>query len=243
MNKRSSLLSIVLALVVLAMVIAGCAPATTTGTTGSQATAPTSAPAATTEPATAAPEATTAPAATIEPATTAPAATTPPEATTAPAQGAVPSGAITYFTFSASPDHLKDLDAMIQAFQTANPGVTVKVETAPFADYFTKLQTLIAGGQAPDVFELNYENFVPYAEKGVLLDLSPLASADTTFDPKIFYPKAYDLFSPERQAVRRCARASPTWCCSTTRTCSTRPACPCLPPTGHGTMLRPRPRS
>ncbi len=86
---------------------------------------------------------------------------------------------------------------MVQAFQKQYPGVTVKVETAPFADYFTKLQALIAGGQAPDVFELNYENFVPYADKGVLLDLSPLAAADKTFDPKIFYPKAYDLFNEQ----------------------------------------------
>lgn len=119
-----------------------------------------------------------------------------PAATTAPAaQG--PSGTITYFTFSAAPDHMKDLDAMIQAFQAANPGVQVKVETAPFDDYFTKLRTLIAGGQAPDVFELNYENFVDYASKDTLLDLNPLIAGDKNFDPKVFYPRAYDLFKAD----------------------------------------------
>src|SRR5687768_15643894 len=59
---------------------------------------------------------------------------------------------ITYFTFSAAPDHTEDLDQMIAAFEAANPGITVKVETAPFDEYFTKLQTLIAGGNPPDVF-------------------------------------------------------------------------------------------
>ena len=79
---------------------------------------------------------------------------------------------LTYFTFSAAPDHLEDLDQMIAAFNAEYPNVQVKVETAPFDDYFTKLQTLIAGGTAPDVFELNFENFVTYADKGLLLDLS-----------------------------------------------------------------------
>ena len=79
---------------------------------------------------------------------------------------------ISYFTFSAAPDHTKDLDAMVAAFEAANPGTKVKVETAPYADYFTELQTRVAGGDAPDVFELNYENFVTYASKGVLLDLT-----------------------------------------------------------------------
>ncbi len=59
---------------------------------------------------------------------------------------------ITYFTFSAAPDHLKDLDEMIAAFNKVHPEITVKVETAPYSDYFTKLQTQVAGGTAPDVY-------------------------------------------------------------------------------------------
>jgi len=91
---------------------------------------------------------------------------------------------LTYFTFSAAPDHLEDLDEMIQIFEQAHPNINIKVETASWDDYFTKLQTLIAGGTAPDVFELNYENFVGFASKGVLLNLDPLAKADTAFDPR-----------------------------------------------------------
>jgi len=101
---------------------------------------------------------------------------------------------ITYFTFSAAPDHLADLDQMIAAFEAANPGITVQVETAPFDQYFTKLQTLIAGGTAPDVFELNYENFVSYASKDVLMDLSPMAAANPEIIDR-YYPLAYEAFS------------------------------------------------
>jgi multiple sugar transport system substrate-binding protein len=107
----------------------------------------------------------------------------------------VPPVEITYYTFSAAPDHLKELDQMIQLFQAEYPNIKVKVETAPFNDYFIKLQTLIAGGTAPDVFELNYENFVTYAEKGLLLDLSPSMQADTDLDPAIYYPRAMQAFS------------------------------------------------
>ena len=102
---------------------------------------------------------------------------------------------ITYFTFSAAPDHLEDLDAMIQIFEASHPNIKVKVETASWDDYFTKLQTLIAGGTAPDVFELNYENFVSFAAKGVLLDLDSVAGAGEPFDPAIFYPRAYGAFN------------------------------------------------
>lgn len=94
-----------------------------------------------------------------------------------------------YFTFSAAPDYLEELDTIIAAFEEANPGITVEVETAPFADYFTLLQAGVASGDAPDVFELNYENFVTYAANDVLLDLSGLVSGDAPF-----YPRALEAF-------------------------------------------------
>ncbi len=101
---------------------------------------------------------------------------------------------VTYFTFSAAPDHLTDLQKMVDAFQTANPTISVKVETAAYADYFTALQTRVAGGAAPDVFELNFENFISYASKGVLQDLTAFASADPTITSR-YYPKAYQAFT------------------------------------------------
>ena len=100
-----------------------------------------------------------------------------------------------YFTFSAAPDHLEDLDQKIAIFKEAHPNINIEVETAPWDDYFTKLQTMIAGGIAPDVFELNYENFVTYASKGVLLDIDPLAAADGSFDETVLHPRASGAFN------------------------------------------------
>ncbi len=102
---------------------------------------------------------------------------------------------ITYFTFSAAPDHMSELDQMIATFEAQNPGITVEVETAPFDEYFTKLQALIAGGEAPDVFELNYENFVSFAAKGVLADLTPMAEEDGAYNSDLFYPRSLEAFA------------------------------------------------
>ncbi|MCH7668419.1 MAG: sugar ABC transporter substrate-binding protein [Acidobacteria bacterium] len=102
---------------------------------------------------------------------------------------------IRYFTFSAAPDNLTVLDEMIAAFEAQNPDVKVEVETAPFDDYFTLLQTQIAGGDAPDTFELNFENFVSFASKGTLADLGPLTAADSGFDGGAYYQPAFDAFS------------------------------------------------
>jgi multiple sugar transport system substrate-binding protein len=102
-------------------------------------------------------------------------------------------GTITYFTFSAAPDHLKDLDKIIAAFNAKYPNITIDVQTASYDQYFTKLQTAVAGGTAPDTFELNYENFVTYASAGSLLDISASAQAGAAS----YYPKAYAVFQSD----------------------------------------------
>src|SRR5690349_6691048 len=81
----------------------------------------------------------------------------------APFQAHADTTTVRFFSFSAAPDHLKDLNTIVQAFKKDNPDIDVAVETAPFSDYLTLLQTDLSGGTGPDVFEINYENFVSYA--------------------------------------------------------------------------------
>jgi multiple sugar transport system substrate-binding protein len=120
-------------------------------------------------------------------------ATTAAEATPAPDAGGE-KVTLNYFTFSAAPDHLEDLDAIITAFVAENPTIQIEVQTAAYADYFTSLQTQVAGGVAPDTFELNYENFVTYARSGALLDLSPYVT-DGSIDPARYFPLALNGFT------------------------------------------------
>ena len=75
-----------------------------------------------------------------------------------------------------------------------NPDIKVNTELASYDEYFTKLQTRIAGGNAPDVFELNYENFVQYASKGTLADLSKFIDKDDEFDPSQLNQEAFKAY-------------------------------------------------
>jgi multiple sugar transport system substrate-binding protein len=98
---------------------------------------------------------------------------------------------IRYFNFTAGSDHVEDLNTIITAFEEANPGITVEVDSAPFADYFTLLTTDIISGDAPDVFELNFENFESFAANGSLMDLSANAGDAP------YYPRALAAFQYE----------------------------------------------
>lgn len=101
---------------------------------------------------------------------------------------------ITYFSFSATPDYEEELNQIIEAFEKENPDITVNSELAAYDDYFTKLQTQIAGDNAPDVFELNYENFVQYASKGTLADLSSFIDEDDSFNPDQLNEEAFKAY-------------------------------------------------
>ncbi len=81
---------------------------------------------------------------------------------------------IKFEQFSGSGDTEAYLKQMIEEYNKQYPNVTVELQTIGYNDYFNQLMAKVAAGQAPDVYELNYENFVSYAKKGVLLPLDDI---------------------------------------------------------------------
>lgn len=79
---------------------------------------------------------------------------------------------ITYSNFNASGGNEETLAKMYEAFHAEYPNITVQIETIASSDYFTQLQTRVAGGTAPDCYELNIENFAAYANKGKLAEIT-----------------------------------------------------------------------
>jgi multiple sugar transport system substrate-binding protein len=71
-----------------------------------------------------------------------------------------------------SPSEVEENKAVAAEFEKANPGITIEHMTAPWGDYFTKLQTQFAGKTAPDVMFLTFIS--TYAPMGVLADMGPL---------------------------------------------------------------------
>ena len=96
---------------------------------------------------------------------------------------------IKFMNFSSADANAMYLEEMRKIFEEQNPDIKVQIETVGFGDYFTKLMTVVAGGNAPDAFELNYENFYTYAKKGVLLNLNDLV-ATSGFDTSVLNEKA-----------------------------------------------------
>jgi len=87
---------------------------------------------------------------------------------------------ITYTNFISNGGNEENLATIVDAFEAENPGITVDVTTLPYADYFTALQTDLAGGTASDVFDLEYANYAAFQANGVL---APLPGVDTSSYP------------------------------------------------------------
>jgi len=80
---------------------------------------------------------------------------------------------ITYYTID-SPDRTF-VEQLIPDFEKQYPDIKVKVATAPYEQFDSKLQTMIAGGNAPDITShFGYGGFAEYYNKGMLLDMTDL---------------------------------------------------------------------
>ena len=101
---------------------------------------------------------------------------------------------VNYYSFTTDATHMDDMKALIAAFEKTNPDVKINLTTAPFDTYFTKLQTDIAAGSAPDVLETNFENFATLASKGVLRPETLDAASRSAF-----YPAALNAFKYKGQ--------------------------------------------
>lgn len=84
---------------------------------------------------------------------------------------------LTYATFSASGGQEETLRKMVEIFEKKNPDIKVDVQLTGFNDYFTKLATTVGGGNAPDVFEMNMENFLAYMLRNGCADLTGLVDS------------------------------------------------------------------
>ncbi|WP_300266513.1 sugar ABC transporter substrate-binding protein [Microbacterium sp.] len=79
---------------------------------------------------------------------------------------------ISYTNFISNGGNEENLQKIVDAFEDENPGITVEVNTLPYADYFTALQTDLAGGTVSDVFDIEQANYASYQASGVLAALN-----------------------------------------------------------------------
>ncbi|MET0692710.1 MAG: extracellular solute-binding protein [Propionibacteriaceae bacterium] len=86
-------------------------------------------------------------------------------------------GELTFTTWG-SDSELAGFNTAIDAFQKANPGATVKLNSVPFQQMFQTIDAQLQSDTAPDIFRVDYDNLGTYAGRQQLLDLSPFIDAD-----------------------------------------------------------------
>lgn len=64
---------------------------------------------------------------------------------------------------------------VIDEYMKANPNVKIKMEIIPNTEHLTKMLAAVAGGTAPDMYDMNDTNIAPLVSKGALAPLDPVA--------------------------------------------------------------------
>jgi multiple sugar transport system substrate-binding protein len=75
----------------------------------------------------------------------------------------------------AGADEAKELQVVIDKINAEATDFQIVHQASP-ADYYTKLQTQIAGNTAPDLMWLSQENVANYADNGAILDITDMVS-------------------------------------------------------------------
>ena len=100
------------------------------------------------------------------------------------------------FAWWGNDDRAQRTNAAVALFEKRHPNVTVRTSFAGYPAYVQKLATQAAGGDLPDVAQLDYRQISQYAGSGTLLDLGPyvrngtLRTAD--FDRTLTRTGVYD---------------------------------------------------
>jgi multiple sugar transport system substrate-binding protein len=108
-------------------------------------------------------------------------------------RSAANSGTISFMGWG-SPQEVAVFQAMITQFEAKYPGTKVDYVNVPSSDFNTKLQTMIGARQIPDVFYLQPENVMPWADNGILYDMTNFVAANNIFTESNIWAKALDMY-------------------------------------------------
>src|SRR5438876_194912 len=68
-------------------------------------------------------------------------------------------------------DRARRTQEALTAYQRANPNIEVATESVGWGDYWTRLATQVAGGNAPDLIQMDYRYIFEYARRRALKPL------------------------------------------------------------------------
>jgi multiple sugar transport system substrate-binding protein len=81
---------------------------------------------------------------------------------------------------------------IIGNFEDANPDILIQLEAVAGRDYYTRLLTQIAAGDAPDIMQIGDDAVPMFVDKGALLPLDDFINGEYPLDPDIYLPGTFD---------------------------------------------------
>ena len=108
---------------------------------------------------------------------------------------------VLHWSGEGGPEEDDIVESSLRAFEAANPGLRVKrINPGDAGSFYTKLQTMMAAGEPPDLFYVGNERIPSFAALGLMEPLDRFVAADTaSTEPgalKIadLYPQVVDAF-------------------------------------------------
>ncbi|MBW7455992.1 sugar ABC transporter substrate-binding protein, partial [Paenibacillus sepulcri] len=105
---------------------------------------------------------------------------------------------LTYATWG-SPNEKKVQEEMAKKFTELHPHIKIKYMHIP-GDYVTKLTTMFAGNNAPDVFPLYKTQTLQWAEQGKLYNLNDFLASDPDLNKDSLIPNAIMYWDQDKVA-------------------------------------------
>jgi multiple sugar transport system substrate-binding protein len=81
---------------------------------------------------------------------------------------------------------------IIARFEEANPDILVQLEAVSGRDYYTRLLTQIAAGNAPDIIQVGDDAVPMFVDKGAFLPLDDFISGEYPLDASIYLPGVFE---------------------------------------------------
>ena len=88
------------------------------------------------------------------------------------------------------------IEAQLAAFNEQFPNINVELQIVPWEDYWTQLQTGVAGGEIFDVFWINAGSLPVYAGNDALLPIASIVG-DGGIDPSVFPQALVEMYAHE----------------------------------------------
>lgn len=92
------------------------------------------------------------------------------------------------YAFWGNPSVLGVEEDIIAAFEKENPDIKIEPIASPYAEHHTKLLTMVAGGDAPDVMRVDSYFFQDFVERGILRTIDQFVEGDNGIDMSKYYP-------------------------------------------------------